>query len=74
MNDFDPLHKLPKNGEDWGKLIVAKGYKGCPKSKISPNLVTLILLDVLLLFPAFTFVSKRKEKNLRSEVTSISSN
>ena len=22
-----PLLKLPKNGEDWGKLIVAKGFK-----------------------------------------------
>ena len=22
-----PLQKLPKNGEDWGKLIVAKGFK-----------------------------------------------
>ena len=29
-------------GEDWGKLIVAKGFKNCPKSKISPNLVTLV--------------------------------
>ena len=36
-----PLQKLTKNGEDWGKLIVAKGLKSCPKSKISPNLVTL---------------------------------
>ena len=26
-----PLHKLPKNGEDWGKLIVAKGFKKLPK-------------------------------------------
>ena len=30
-----PLQKLPKNGEDWGKLIVAKGFKKLP------NLVTL---------------------------------
>ena len=22
-----PLQKLPKNGGDWGKLIVAKGFK-----------------------------------------------
>ena len=35
MNDFDTL---PKNGEDWGKLIVAKiqniaqsGHTGCNK-------------------------------------------
>ena len=26
-----PLQKLPKNGEDWGKLIVAKGFKKIPK-------------------------------------------
>ena len=36
-----PLLKLPKNVEDWSKLIVAKGFKKLPKSKISPNLVTL---------------------------------
>ena len=26
-----PIQKLPKNGEDWGKLIVAKGFKKLPK-------------------------------------------
>ena len=26
-----PLQKLPKNGGDWGKLIVAKGFKKFPK-------------------------------------------
>ena len=26
-----PLQKLPKNGEDWGKLIVTKGFKKLPK-------------------------------------------
>ena len=26
-----PLQKLPKNGEDWGKLIVAKAFKKLPK-------------------------------------------
>ena len=26
-----PLQKLAKNGEDWGKLIVAKGIKKLPK-------------------------------------------
>ena len=26
-----PLLKLSKNGEDWGKLIVAKGFKKLPK-------------------------------------------
>ena len=26
-----PLQKLPNNGEDCGKLIVAKGFKKLPK-------------------------------------------
>ena len=26
-----PLQKLPKNGEDWGKLIVANDLKKLPK-------------------------------------------
>ena len=33
--------KLPKTVGDLGKLIVAKGFKNCPKSKKSPYLVTL---------------------------------
>ena len=41
-----PLQKLPKNVEDLGKLIVAKGFKSCPKSNKSPNLVTLFTNDV----------------------------
>ena len=28
-----PLQKLTKNGEDWGKLIVAKAFKKLPKVK-----------------------------------------
>ena len=36
-----PSQKLPKNKGDLGKLIVAKGFKNCPKSNKSPNLVTL---------------------------------
>ena len=35
------LQKLPKNVRDLDKLIVAKGFKSCPKSNKSPNLVTL---------------------------------
>ena len=35
-----PLQKLPKNVEDWGKLIVAKGFKRLPK--ISPHLVKAV--------------------------------
>ena len=37
-----PLQKLPKNVEDLGKLIGAKGHKKLPKVKKSPNLVTLL--------------------------------
>ena len=36
-----PLQKLPKNVEDLGKLIVARGLKKLPKVQKSPNLVTL---------------------------------
>ena len=35
-----PLQKLPNNVSDSGNLIVAKGFKSCPMSKKSPNLVT----------------------------------
>ena len=28
-----PLRKLPKNGGDWGKLVVAKGFKKLPKDQ-----------------------------------------
>ena len=35
--------KLPKTLGDLGKLIVAKGFKSCPKSNKSPNLVTLLV-------------------------------
>ena len=40
------LQKLPKNVEDWGKLILPEALKSCPKFKISPNLVTLGLLNI----------------------------
>ena len=42
MIDFDTFTKMPKNVGDLGKLIVAKGFKSLLKSKISPNLVTLV--------------------------------
>ena len=41
-----PLQKLPKNAEYLGTLIVAKGFKSCPKSNKSPNLVTLFEIEV----------------------------
>ena len=28
---FTPLQKMPKNGGDWGKLIVVKGFKKLTK-------------------------------------------
>ena len=42
-----PLQKLPKNVGDLGKSIVAKGFKRCPKSNKSPDLVTLPLTNDL---------------------------
>ena len=39
---------MPKNVGDLGKLIVAKGFKNCPKSNKSPNLVTLDGSSVIL--------------------------
>ena len=38
---FYIFKKMPKNVEDLGKLIVAKGFKSCTKSNKSTNLVTL---------------------------------
>ena len=32
---------MPKNEGDFGKIVVAQGFKSCPKSNKSPNLVTL---------------------------------
>ena len=34
---------MPKNVENLDKLIVAKGFKSCPKSNKSPNVVTLVM-------------------------------
>ena len=34
---------MPKNVGDEGKIIVAKGFKSCPKSNKSLNLVTLFV-------------------------------
>ena len=31
---------------DLGKLIVAKGFKSCPKSKKSQDLVTLLVMSI----------------------------
>ena len=42
-----PLLKLPKNVGDLGKFIVAKSFKSCPKCKKSPNLVTLLVVELV---------------------------
>ena len=39
------FQKISKYVGDLGKLIVAKGFKNCPKSNKSTNLVTLSSLD-----------------------------
>ena len=42
-----PLQILPKNGGDWGNLIVVKkALKSCLKSNKSPNLVALIITHI----------------------------
>ena len=38
---------MPKNVGVLGKLIVAKGFKNCPKSNKSPNLVTLSVTQLI---------------------------
>ena len=45
-----PLQQLPKNGENWGKLIVAKGFKKLPKvQKIARSGHTAYILLALFL-------------------------
>ena len=47
MIDFNTFTKeLPKIVGDLGKLIVAKALKSCPKSKKSPDLVTLVVAQL----------------------------
>ena len=38
---------MPKNVGDLGKFIVAKSFKSCPKCKKSPNLVTLLVVELV---------------------------
>ena len=51
-----PLQKLPKNVGDLGKLIVAKGFKSCPKPNKLPDLVTLVS-DHLAIQPIIVYYS-----------------
>ena len=52
--------------ENLGKSIVAEGFKSGPKSKKSPNLVTLIayLCKCLKILPQFTELCRLKTKIL----------
>ena len=44
MIDFDTFSKIDKEwGRFFGKLIVAKALKSCPKSNKLPNLVALVV-------------------------------
>ena len=48
LNILTPLQEFFKDVGDLGKLIVATGFKSCPKSKKSPNLVTLTMPHLIL--------------------------
>ena len=48
LNILTPLQEFFKDVGDLGKLIVATGFKSCPKSKKSPNLVTLTMPPLIL--------------------------
>ena len=45
--------------EDFDKLIVARGFKSCPKSNKSPNLVTLVVVLLPCTRPIFNLISKK---------------
>ena len=64
-----PLQKLLMNVGDLGKLIVAKGFKSCPKFNKSPNLVTLHTRHKKLSFQ--TSILGRSDKPLREVKSSI---
>ena len=51
------LQKLPKNVGDLENLIVAKGFKKCPKSNKSSNQVTLLPPSLSLSFYLFLSLS-----------------
>ena len=40
---------MPKNVGDLGKFNLPKALKSCPKSKKSPNLVTLVISNQIVL-------------------------
>ena len=59
------LQKLTMNVRDLGKLIVAKGFKNCPKSNKLPNLVTLEGLNLT------TIVSTTERENNKENILSF---
>ena len=62
---LSPLQKLPKNGEDWGKLIAAKGFKKLPKVQ---NIAQSGHTDQIAppkLLPNFVEYSPQLHKHLR---------
>ena len=48
LNILTPLQEFFKDVGDLGKLIVATGFKSCPKSKKSPNLDTPTMPHLIL--------------------------
>ena len=44
-----PSQKLPRMWEIWANKLLPKALKSCTKSNKSPNLVTLVKTDCLLL-------------------------
>ena len=49
---------------DFGKLIVAKGFKSCPNSNKSPNLVTLVVLKLLQFYDFLKLENLSQTQNL----------
>ena len=44
------LQKMTKNGEDWGKLIVTKGFKKLPKVQNIAQSGHTVLEEAIILF------------------------
>ena len=44
MKDFDKFSKIAKNAVNFGIIVVAVGFKRCPKCNKSPNMAALVKL------------------------------
>ena len=56
-----PLQKLPKNEQDWGKLIVAKGFKKLPKKqKIAQSGHTVHDISIARMIKGLIYKENRK--------------